>query len=241
MSVNKDTIKPCKGEGCTSLARTKWAQYCKPCRDERRKSPSPFKVEFHPREYSIWRSMRNRCYIPTVPAYRRYGGRGITLCDRWRESFWSFYADMGDAPPGMSIDRIDNDGPYSPENCRWASPKTQSRNRGSNRLITYNGITLCLTEWAERVGLSWDLVQGRLNRGWSEHDALTTPKRDKRPALEPITWNGVTRSVEKWSVLIGGRRGSLAQRIRKGWPLEQAMTEPFYVGSHEKERQAKHG
>lgn len=118
-----------------------------------------------------WDGMMNRCYRIGTPNYHRYGGRGIKVCERWK-SFVNFVADMGDRPPGMSLDRIDNDGDYCPENCRWATTKQQSRNRGNNVLITVGSETKCITEWAELRGLTCQQVWRRLRLGWSPNEAL---------------------------------------------------------------------
>ncbi|HEY9737554.1 MAG TPA: hypothetical protein V6D06_14770 [Trichocoleus sp.] len=122
--------------------------------------------------------MKSRCHNPNNAAYDRYGGRGIVVCDRWRESFENFYADMGPRPSEQhSIDRINNDGNYEPGNCRWATDKQQSRNTRRNRLLTYNGETLFLDEWAERLSISKHTLQTRLWRGWSVEEAFETPIR----------------------------------------------------------------
>ncbi len=131
------------------------------------------------REYKTWQSMRGRCNDPNDPYYARYGGRGITICDRWR-IFTNFLADMGPRPAGHTIDRIDNDGDYCPENCRWATATDQQRNTRQNRRITYNGRTQCLTAWAEEYGIKPHTLTARLKRGWIVHQALTIPVGRKR-------------------------------------------------------------
>lgn len=123
--------------------------------------------------YQIWAGIISRCCNPNIPNYCDYGGRGITVCDRWRNSFEKFYSDMGDRPRGMSIERIDNDSVYSPENCKWATRAEQSRNRRNNRHLTLNGQTRCLSEWSKITGLHPITITSRLNRGWSEERALT--------------------------------------------------------------------
>ena len=127
-------------------------------------------------EYEAWSGMIRRCYSLNREDYPRYGGRGITVCERWRESFENFYADMGPKPtPHHSIDRIDNDGTYAPDNCRWATVARQNRNRRDTRLISFNGETLCITDWAARLGIARKTIVMRLDRGWSVEEALTTP------------------------------------------------------------------
>ena len=113
-----------------------------------------------------------RCYNPNNAAYNRYGGRGITVCKRWRK-FENFLADMGNRPSSKySIDRIDNSGNYTRENCKWSTMKEQCRNRRNNRLLTLNGETHCVAEWVDIVGIRSDTIRARLKRGWSVERAL---------------------------------------------------------------------
>lgn len=125
-------------------------------------------------ERTSWGQMINRCYDPMHPKYHRYGARGIRVCDRWI-CFRLFHEDMGDRPDGMTLNRIDNDGPYSKENCEWANPMKQAQNRSDNHSILHNGVTKCLSQWARDVGLTREALRNRLQRGWSVEDALTIP------------------------------------------------------------------
>jgi hypothetical protein len=118
--------------------------------------------------------MRSRCENPSDNGYPDYGGRGITVCDRWKD-FANFYADMGDPPKGYWLDRVDNAKGYDPDNCAWRTPKQQNRNRRDNNLLTYNGETLCLSEWAEKLGISRDLLRGRVRRGWDVERIFNVP------------------------------------------------------------------
>lgn len=123
-------------------------------------------------EYNIWNHIKSRCCNPRNARFADYGGRGITICARWRDDFAAFFSDMGCRPTGTSIDRIDNDGPYSPENCHWASAKEQARNTRKNLKIWHYR---SLTELAEVSGLNVGTLWGRLNRGWTIERATTTP------------------------------------------------------------------
>lgn len=129
------------------------------------------------REYISWASMLWRCRNPASAAYAGYGGRGIKVCDRWRRSFTAFLEDMGERPgPGCSIDRIDNDGDYTPDNCRWATAKEQARNRRPTFWITIQGEKKSLAEWCEVYGRPYHRVWCRIRRrGWEPERALTTP------------------------------------------------------------------
>ena len=127
-------------------------------------------------EHNIWRAIKARCHSVGSVSYAWYGGRGIRVCERWFDSFENFFADMGPRPSkAHSVDRIDNDGNYEPGNCRWATRKEQQRNKRNNRLITYNGETMCLEAWADRLGIGWATIHERLDRGWSVADALSRP------------------------------------------------------------------
>ncbi len=128
-------------------------------------------------ECRIWKGMIARCHNPKSKDYGRYGARGIVVCDAWRASAAAFFASMGARPSAShGIDRIDNDGPYNASNCRWATNTEQARNRRSNRLITLRGETLCVAEWAERLGVSRQVIRHRLESGWSDEAALTLPR-----------------------------------------------------------------
>jgi hypothetical protein len=133
------------------------------------------------RAYVAWGNMINRCTNPNDAKFPRWGGRGITICERWA-AFENFYADMGDPPEGHSLDRINNDGNYEPQNCRWADASTQTKNRRpmkSGRYITHNGRTLDTAEWSRELGLHRDAVLKRLQYGWDEVSAVTLPMHSR--------------------------------------------------------------
>ncbi len=132
--------------------------------------------------YGIWNHMLDRCRNPRCHNYSRYGGRGIRVCSRWRgeEGFQNFLDDMGEPGVGMTLDRRNNNGPYSPKNCRWASRTQQSQNRRTNRFLSLDGQRLCLAQWSRRVGISVLTIRGRLAAGWSVRKTLLTPLRGKK-------------------------------------------------------------
>lgn len=129
-------------------------------------------------EYSIYIDIKKRCYTKTSTHYKDYGGRGITICQEWLDDFMNFYNDMGEKPGDeYSIDRIDNNGNYSKENCKWSTQSQQCRNRRSSVKLEFNGVTKNLIDWAEELGFSYDLLWDRIfAQKWSIEKALTTPK-----------------------------------------------------------------
>lgn len=117
--------------------------------------------------YKAWQDMKRRCYSPQCDKYEYYGGRGITVCERWMD-FQNFYADMGDPPgPRHSIDRRDNDGNYEPNNCRWATVEEQRNNRSDNIVIEHDGKTQTAAQWAREYNMPYSTVYSRLKRGLS--------------------------------------------------------------------------
>jgi len=125
--------------------------------------------------YHSWATMHQRCSNKKTTHYRHYGGRGIAVCDRW-VSFENFLADMGERPEGTSLDRINNDGPYSPENCRWATRAQQARNSSQTKLIRLGEETRPLVEWCSLLGISINTVRCRVKKhGYTYEDALTKP------------------------------------------------------------------
>lgn len=129
--------------------------------------------------YKVWRAMIARCYNPGNSSFARYGARGITVCDAWRESFDAFLRDMGPRPsPAHQVDRFpDNNGNYEPGNCRWATPAEQARNRSTTRTLTVGGRSMCMEDWADAAGIAQSTVSTRVQNGWS----------DERAVLEPVS------------------------------------------------------
>lgn len=124
--------------------------------------------------YSSWYGMIQRCTNPNRRYYHRYGGRGITVCERWLD-FRNFLADMGVKPEGMSLDRVDNDGNYTPENCRWSNQATQMNNSTRAIWLEIDGVRKPLSVWCSTVAIPPTVVRRRLKRGWSDKDALYEP------------------------------------------------------------------
>ena len=130
--------------------------------------------------YDVWRGIKQRCHNPRSKPYPQYGGRGIYVCDEWRASFAAFSQDMGERPEGYTLDRIDNNGPYSPENCRWTDWVTQQNNRRDNVTLTLGERTFSVSAWAKELNMSQATLWFRLKDGWSVERALTEPVNTNR-------------------------------------------------------------
>lgn len=124
------------------------------------------------RTYCAWVEMRRRCRDPRKKCFPHYGGRGISVCQRW-DDFQNFLADMGEVPVGLSIDRIDNDGNYEPGNCRWTTPSEQARNRRTSNWVEFRGVRRLLSEWDHFLGLSVGTIRHRIKNNWPPERAFT--------------------------------------------------------------------
>jgi hypothetical protein len=158
-----------KTESCVNCSRIQWGK--------NRKTHGKTGTKI----YYTYRSMLNRCYDPKNQDYHNYGGKGIKVCDRWlgENGMQNFLEDMGEKPDSRySIDRYpDKNGNYSPDNCRWALPKEQSQNLSTNVLLSLNGKTLCLAEWARKLNCNPQTLADRKAKGWTDEKVLTVPIR----------------------------------------------------------------
>lgn len=141
----------------------------------------PNSVKSNP-AYESWRSMRKRCLSPDNHNFEAYGKRGITVCERWRDSFDSFLADMGERPPGTTLDRIDTDGNYEPENCRWATPQTQARNRRNSITVRLGDREINLVEYAAIRGINYYSLHARITRQGDTPEAAADHLANRRRA-----------------------------------------------------------
>jgi hypothetical protein len=133
------------------------------------------------RTYRIWVSMLARCHNPNSYNRRNYGLKGVTVCDEWRSSFLAFLADMGEAPEGMTIERVDNVKGYCKENCKWATRVEQNNNRSDNRIVEHDGRSQTLAQWCRELGLNYYTVRDRLERGFTVVDAFSRGKFPSGP------------------------------------------------------------
>jgi len=201
-------------------------------------------------EHSSWSSMKQRCNNPNNTHYARYGGRGITYDSAWK-NFSKFLEDMGAKPEQtMELDRIDNDGNYCKENCRWATRKEQTRNRGgarATRLYTFNEKTMCIADWAKEIGITPQSLQKRLNNGWPLEIALDPQKRDggdrskwvaspvnntkgktiRNKNSKFITIDGVTKTYSEWEKEKELSKGLISKRLQQGLSPYDAVMRPI--------------
>lgn len=171
-------------------------------------------------EYKAWQGMRERCYKSTQHNYHRYGGRGITVCDRWKNSFLHFYQDMGKRPsPEHSIDRRDNDGNYEPGNCRWATPVEQGNNRSTNVRHLVNEHAITIAQLARQLEIPVSTLDARLRYGYTVEEAIV-----KKAPKQLYTHNGETKNIADWATHYGMTYSKLYSRlVTMGWSFERSI------------------
>jgi hypothetical protein len=170
------------------------------------------------RVYRQWIAMKSRCYDQNNKRYKRYGGRGITVCKRWRLSFAAFYEDMGDCPSGMSLDRIDNDKGYSPSNCRWSTPEQQANNRKTNVFIEHDGLRLTIAQWARHLGLPYHWIKHRYTRGYKPPELFSVTHLPYKVG-KTFKYKGKEVTMKELSSITGVKLQTLYARLYAGKPL----------------------
>lgn len=187
----------------------------------------------HERLYSIWTNMRKRCNNPKDPAYNYYGGKGVCICDAWSEymAFKEWALENG-YTDNLTIDRIDPDGDYSPENCRWVDMKTQANNKTDNHYVDIGGTVYTIQQWSEIYGIDSRVVNSRINIGWDVVEAIQTPNHQNKRL---ITYNGITKSIKEWAECIGMNYSTLRGRLNNyNVPFEEAISQPVIKGGHKR-------
>lgn len=187
-------------------------------------------------EYRAWIDIISRCCNPNHRWYPRYGGRGIEICERWREDYRAFLEDVGRRPsPRHSIDRIDNNKSYYKENCAWRTPEEQLNNKSDNHWLEINGERRTISQWAKHVGrISPNGIRNRLNSGWTVSDAVTTPS-----AFKPERWveiDGERKTLSQWAAEFGMPAHIIRGRLKIGWAAKDAVTTPIFKKGGPKKR-----
>lgn len=176
--------------------------------------------------HNIWMNMRQRCRNPKNKRYWEYGGRGITVCDRW-QIFENFLADMGERPSlKHSLDRINCNGNYEPGNVRWATATQQANNTRWNHQILYDGRVQTMAEWGREIGIDPQLICCRIERGWTEEMALEIQPVPTK--LRLVSHAGETLTVAEWARRTGLPSRTIADRLNRGWSTTDALTTPSY-------------
>lgn len=216
------------------------------------------------RLYRAWTNMRRRCNKASSLDYKRYGGRGIRVCPQWDSSFGNFrdWAMENGYADNLEIDRIDNDGDYCPENCRWVDRKTQMNNTSTNRYITALGQEHTLSEWCRITGLSHECIRQRLDvKGWNPDEAMLIPlleggggrnysEKERNCIMDavrngieihsrPLELYGMVRGLDEWCRLFGIPRRVFKDRRLKGWSPEEAILLPYVKGRRRRYSQSE--
>lgn len=176
----------------------------------------------------IHHNMKTRCTNPNYDKYQYYGGKGISVCDEWMKSYdafeeWALSHGYNDT---LTLERVDTNGNYCPDNCRWASIKEQANNRSTNHFLTYNGKTQTIQQWAEETGMSRTCLEQRVSAGWPVDRIFTEPHHNTN-CQRLITYNGVTKRLHEWAKDLGINYNTLQTRLDlRHWSVERAFETP---------------
>ena len=186
------------------------------------------KVNSQTNLYHVWSSMKDRCRNKNNKYYERYGGRGISICEQWKEDFEEFkkWSYENGYTEGLSIDRRDNDGNYTPDNCRWVDQTTQNRNKSNVVWIELEGEVKRLIEWAEELDIKPSILHDRMRAGWEAKDILNPNIRKSRLG-EKIYYNGDSRTISEWAEITGISQKAISDRLIRGFTVERALTQPL--------------
>jgi len=179
------------------------------------------------RTYTAWSAMWGRCTNPKNLNYQYYGAKGVCVAKRWCQ-FENFLTDMGECPPGYEIERKDPFGNYTPKNCIWTTAAMQARNKRKTQRLKYNGVSLPIVAWAERIGIPASTLRERIKREWSPIDVLTTPWQ-KRQGVEKrlLKHNDISLPIVAWAKCLGIPAPTLHKRIKLGWTTIDVLTKPI--------------
>lgn len=212
----------CQFIGTGSEVRYGRITSCPSCAEQRsRAAVTTHGLTKHPL-YIVWCGMKARCSNPQTDRFKDYGGRGISVCERWNDSFPAFLSDMGDRPtPEHTLERRNTNGNYEPANCEWATRAQQANNKRNNRSLTINGETKTLAQWASEAGVTESGIRARLRRGVTGAALL-----EKNTRAAPLVFRGQHKTLEGWAEEVGIKKQTLSGRLYVyGWSLERALTE----------------
>lgn len=179
--------------------------------------------------------MYSRCYLPEAIGYIRWGGRGIRISPEWFDeenhllNYRAFFiwAKENGFRIGLQIDRINNDGWYSPSNCRWVTPSQNNRNKRNNKILNFRGESLCQKSMAEKYGIDVFILHNRLRNGWTVERALLEPIS---PSEKVLTFRGETHNQAEWGRILGIKGDTIKDRLASGWSIEKALSTPLGLG-----------
>lgn len=212
----------------------------KSCGCYQKEMASKFNSFHHLSKHKLYRKfmkMIARCENPNNPSYKDYGARGITICKEWREDFMKFYewSINNGYSEDLSIDRIDNDKGYSPDNCRWTTKLRQNNNRRTSRYLEYDGKRMTIADWGRETGIHQSLIGVRINKlHWSVEKALTTPPINRPRKDKKLTLNGEQHTLEEWAEIINIDKKTLQERRDRGWSELEILTTPYRYTRYER-------